>query len=197
MIARDSYAICRPRGAERLSSMIEGFKRWRYRRQVRLYIAVLLYPDKERKVRHTLRDDVERWMNEGRPRGWSPQTVAVMTMAGSLIHVVRNDLTLLQRERYVEQLRDRAPQDVMAELDWLTRVKDGAGSDMEPFVFRFTFMNAMQASWLLRDQTIDIFTKGAFVTAVSWALTGVGLEEIYVKVSELADRIGTDPKAQR
>ncbi len=94
--------------------MIEGLRRWRFRRQVRLYIEVLLYPDKERTVRHTLRDDVERWMTEGRPRGWSPQTVAVMTMAGSMIHVVRNDLTLLQRERYVEQLRDRAPQDVMA-----------------------------------------------------------------------------------
>ncbi len=79
-------------------------------------------------------------------------------------------------------------------MEWLPKLKDGAGSDMEPFVFRFTFMNAMQASWLLRDESIDIYTKSAFVTAVSWALTGVALDDIYLKVSELADKIGTAPK---
>ncbi len=174
--------------------MFEALRRYRFRRRVRLYIEVLLYPDKERKVRRTLQDDVERWMAEGRPRGWSPQTVAAVTMAGHLIHVVRDDLTLLQRERYLEQLREMGPKDFIAELQWLPAMKDGAGAGMEPFVFRFTFMNCMLASWLVRDKSIDMYTKSVFVTAVASALAGVDLEEIYLKVAGLADQIGTAPR---
>lgn len=175
-------------------SMCDGLRRHLFRRRVCLYIAVLLCPDKERKVRRALRDDVERWMAEGRPRGWSPQTVAAVTMAGHLIHVVRNDLTLLQRERYLQQFRELEPKDLIAELQWLLGLKDGAGANMQPFVFRLTFMNCMLASWLVRDKTIDMYTKSVFVPAVASALAAVDLDEIYLKVAGLADQIGTAPQ---
>jgi len=100
--------------------MIEALRRYQFRRRVRLYLGVLLLPDKERTVRRTLRDDVERWITEGRTRGWTPQSVAAVTMAGHLIHVVRDDFTQAQRERYIDQLRTVAPKDLVAEVQWLT-----------------------------------------------------------------------------
>lgn len=174
--------------------MIEAVKRYRFRRRVRLYLGVLLVPDKERSVRRTMRDDVERWLTEGRTRGWTPQSVAAVTMAGHLIHVVRDDFTLAQRERYLDQLRTVGPKDLVAEIQWLPTIKDGAGADWDSFVFRFTFMNCMLASWLVWDKTIDLFTKSIFVTAVTWSLAGVDLEKIHLEVAGLADRIGTTPR---
>ena len=137
---------------------------------------------------------MDRWVAEGRLRGWTPQTVAAVTMAGHLIHVVRDDFTQAQRDLYVDQLRSVGPRDLAAEVLWLPTIKTGAGADWEPFVFRYTYMNCMLASWLVRSQTIDLFTKAVFVTAVGWALTGVELNEIYTEVARLADRIGTAPK---
>ncbi len=113
-------------------------------------------------------------------------------MTGHLIHVIRNDLTLLQRERYLDQLREIGPKGLIGELEWLPGLKCGAGAGMEPFVFRFTFMNCLLASWLVRSKTVDMYTKSVFVTAMASALAGVDLEEIYLQVAELADRIGTD-----
>lgn len=174
--------------------MFEALKRYRFRRRVRLYIEVMLLPDKERSVRWALRDDVERWTTEALKRGWTPQSVAAVTMAGHLIHVIRNDFTQAQRERYLDQLRIVGPRDLVAEIQWLSTLKDGAGANWEPFVFRFTYMNCMLASWLVRDKTIDLFTKSIFVTAVTSALAGADLDKIHLEVASLADRIGSTPQ---
>jgi hypothetical protein len=174
------------------------FRKLIFKRRVYLALTALMYPASIRTIRSELKPDIDRYVEEASRQRWTPEIVASIVATLFVKGLVKGTFSIRQKEIYMDQLRTIGPQGLVQELEWLSNLKNRSSQDdMEPFVFRIVFMGSLQASWLVRDKSIDIYTKSIFVTIVAQALADVDNLTINEKFDELLQSIGTVPHPEK
>ncbi|POR50872.1 hypothetical protein [Bosea psychrotolerans] len=181
--------------------MFGAIMRFRQRRRTVFHLSVLMYPVKQRQISKDLAGQLDRFVPAGLARGWNAPTTAAVIASAFMANMACQDLDLPRRERCLDQMRDHGPKDLVEELKWFVAVGQGeiVAADWDPFLYRFNFMNGLLAHWLIRENTIDIFTKSLFITLVTQAISGIDAQTMNERFDEICSQIGENasPSAVR
>ncbi|SRR5258707_5869051 len=165
------------------------YKKLVFKRKVKVRLAVLMYPATTTNTGVVFKREISACFEQASSRNWTPEMVAGIIVTAYVRNFIEDNFSADEKAAYVDQIRNTCPKDLVSELQWL-QILDKA-PDEDTFVFRYTFISAMLASWLVRDQAIDLYTKSLFAVIPTQALLSVDSKKIDAKFEEMLVQIGT------
>jgi hypothetical protein len=173
------------------------YKKLVFKRKVKVLLAALMYPASTTNTGVVFKREIIACLEQASSRNWTPEMAAGIIATAYLRNFIGENFSADEKASYADQIKNTCPKDLVSELQWLQILENDKAPDMDdPFIFRYTFISAILASWLVKDQTIDIYTKSLFATIPTQALLSVDSKKIDAKFQEMLVQIGpqTQPK---